>query len=189
MNKTAIRSRTLIVSAFMELIREKSVSAVTVKDIVERAGVNRSTFYAHFNSLEDLILSIFNEMTAELAEYMDKATPDDIKNNPLPLLLIIADFLEQRRDFYRAIIEMRGFEWFSENVRTMIITRLLEVSDASKSEHSEIRLRILSGGIMSTYRDWIMGRIDMSIYDLSAVMSEMITEEFAAETDGKNDNV
>ncbi len=42
------RTRSLLESAFMELIQEKGFQAVTVQDIAERAGVNRATFYAHF---------------------------------------------------------------------------------------------------------------------------------------------
>jgi AcrR family transcriptional regulator len=44
----AKRTRHLIEQAFMEVIVEKGFQTVSVQDITERAGLNRSTFYAHF---------------------------------------------------------------------------------------------------------------------------------------------
>lgn len=46
--KSALRSRKWIRQAFMELLREKEFEKITVTDIVNRADINRSTFYAHY---------------------------------------------------------------------------------------------------------------------------------------------
>lgn len=42
------RTRQMLEQAFMEVINEKGFQAVSVQDIAEHAGVNRATFYAHF---------------------------------------------------------------------------------------------------------------------------------------------
>ena len=44
-------------SALISLIQEKPVDHVTVKDVLERAGVGRSTFYLHYRDKNDLLLS------------------------------------------------------------------------------------------------------------------------------------
>jgi AcrR family transcriptional regulator len=49
------RTRQLIGQAFTELIAQKGFQAVSVQDIAERAGVNRATFYAHFQDKYDLL--------------------------------------------------------------------------------------------------------------------------------------
>ena len=41
------RTRNLLSAALVELIREKDYNAITVSDIIDRANVGRSTFYAH----------------------------------------------------------------------------------------------------------------------------------------------
>lgn len=43
-----LRTRQLIEDAFLEVLGEKTLHALTVRDITRRAGINRSTFYAHF---------------------------------------------------------------------------------------------------------------------------------------------
>ena len=59
------RTRALIQKAFSELIEEKGFRSITVKDITQRAEINRATFYAHFNDkfelLEINIQHIFRE--------------------------------------------------------------------------------------------------------------------------------
>jgi len=57
----AARTRILIQEAFLSLASEKSFEAITVKDIVERANVNRSTFYAHFDDKYTLLDQLLSE--------------------------------------------------------------------------------------------------------------------------------
>ena len=51
------RTRALLLSALLDLIVEKGYEEVTVQDIVDRANVGRSTFYAHFLDKRELLLS------------------------------------------------------------------------------------------------------------------------------------
>src|SRR5262245_44726876 len=56
------RTRRSLSEAMVELIREKDYSAITVNDIIERANVGRSTFYAHFRDKDDLFLGEFDRV-------------------------------------------------------------------------------------------------------------------------------
>jgi AcrR family transcriptional regulator len=49
-----------IVLAFLELLKEQSLDKITVKDIVERCGINRNTFYYYYKDIYDLIDDIFD---------------------------------------------------------------------------------------------------------------------------------
>ncbi|NOH12929.1 MAG: TetR/AcrR family transcriptional regulator [Chloroflexi bacterium] len=59
------RTRKLLTDAFEELVQEKSLHAITVQDIAERATVNRATFYAHFDDkyalMDHLVASSYRE--------------------------------------------------------------------------------------------------------------------------------
>ncbi len=52
-----LRTRKTIKEAFVELMEEKGFDAITVKDITTRAGINRGTFYAHY---QDSLISWTN---------------------------------------------------------------------------------------------------------------------------------
>ncbi len=56
------RTRQLLQDAIIALIEEKGYEAVTVQDILDRANLGRSTFYAHFRDKEDLLLSSFEKV-------------------------------------------------------------------------------------------------------------------------------
>lgn len=44
--------------AFLSLLEKKDFSYITVKEICEKAKVNRSTFYLHYETLEDLLSEV-----------------------------------------------------------------------------------------------------------------------------------
>ena len=60
--RNAVRSRMLIRTAFADLLHEKPVEKITATDIINRSGINRSTFYAHYPDARGIIDEIGNEI-------------------------------------------------------------------------------------------------------------------------------
>ncbi|WP_315070114.1 TetR/AcrR family transcriptional regulator [uncultured Clostridium sp.] len=61
-----LRTRQLIREAFSTLLQKKGFDAITIKDIAQKASINRATFYAHYEDkyalLEEIIEQAFNKM-------------------------------------------------------------------------------------------------------------------------------
>jgi AcrR family transcriptional regulator len=70
------RTRKALKEALTDLILEKGYEAVTVQDVIDRANVGRSTFYAHFVDKDDLLMAILADLEMP---GLDPAlwTPDD----------------------------------------------------------------------------------------------------------------
>jgi AcrR family transcriptional regulator len=64
------RTRQMIQKAFLELVLEKGYDEVTIQNVLDRANVGRSTFYAHFQDKEDLFLSEFEALRDEFEQEM-----------------------------------------------------------------------------------------------------------------------
>jgi AcrR family transcriptional regulator len=56
------RTRRALKEALTDLILEKGYEAVTVQDVIDRADVGRSTFYAHFIDKDDLLMAILADL-------------------------------------------------------------------------------------------------------------------------------
>src|SRR3954466_4722486 len=63
------RTRQLLGDALVELMLEKHFESITVQDILDRADVGRSTFYAHYTDKESLLLSQIEHIIHEMEEY------------------------------------------------------------------------------------------------------------------------
>jgi AcrR family transcriptional regulator len=59
------RTRALMERALIELIGERGYDAITIQDIVDRANVGRTTFYAHYNSKDELFMSCHKAIVSE----------------------------------------------------------------------------------------------------------------------------
>lgn len=64
--------------AFLELFEKKDYSYITVKEICSKAKVNRSTFYLHYETIEDLLMESVDYMNKDFFAYMSKNNASDI---------------------------------------------------------------------------------------------------------------
>ncbi|MCI8466086.1 MAG: TetR family transcriptional regulator [Lachnospiraceae bacterium] len=55
-----------IADSFLKLLREKPLDKITIKDIVEDCGINRNTFYYHFEDIPNLVETILKEETEQV---------------------------------------------------------------------------------------------------------------------------
>src|SRR5438045_9204104 len=67
------RTQALLKTALMSLIQEKGFEALSVQDIIDRANVGRATFYAHFDSKDDLLASGIEGLRTSLKERQRQA--------------------------------------------------------------------------------------------------------------------
>ena len=75
MNKrqtSAQETRRKLVTAGLELIKEKGFDAINVEDITKKAGVAKGTFYTYFKRKEDIVLEISRVPFGEIAEELQK---------------------------------------------------------------------------------------------------------------------
>lgn len=72
MDRRQRKTRNAIFSAFESLMAQEHYSQITVAQIIERADVGRSTFYAHFETKDDLLESICEEMFAHVFAGVDE---------------------------------------------------------------------------------------------------------------------
>jgi AcrR family transcriptional regulator len=91
------RTRGLLHRALRELILEKGYDRITVQDILDRADVGRSTFYAHFQGKDDLLLNGWPEAVAAISRTESGTGAGD-------RILAFLRHIEENRQLFRAMV-------------------------------------------------------------------------------------
>ena len=68
----ARRTQAIIMQAFMDLLTQKPLDKITVKDIIEEADINRNTFYYYFENVPDLLDAIFDYALQQFSDSTEK---------------------------------------------------------------------------------------------------------------------
>lgn len=77
-NQRTRLSKLLLKNAMMELLREKgTVEKISIRELCERAELNRSTFYTHYNEPKELLEEIENELIDSAKEHLKKIGEGD----------------------------------------------------------------------------------------------------------------
>ncbi len=97
------KTRQSLHGALISLILEKGFDTVTVQDIIDRANVGRSTFYAHYLSKEDLLQSGFDELRKHLVTGQSLAG-QAAQARMLGFSLALFEHAQGYREVYRALI-------------------------------------------------------------------------------------
>jgi AcrR family transcriptional regulator len=112
------RTRKLLQQAFIELTVEKGFAALTVRDITERAMVNRSTFYRHYLDKYDLLEQYMNEiyeLTKDQTDFAEQREPTSHEASSGPLNLL--KHIQQFADFYHVMLGPKGDPRFAQRFR------------------------------------------------------------------------
>lgn len=69
-------TRMIIEKCFLELLREKPVSKITVTELCEAAQINRATFYKHYLDIPDLLEKLEDQLFQQIREAFQGTDPD-----------------------------------------------------------------------------------------------------------------
>jgi AcrR family transcriptional regulator len=113
------RTRKLLHDAFISLAIEKGYEKTTIQDILDRADVGRSTFYAHYRDKAALLTTSFDDMHEQLQRQLadvPAATPIDVA---LPAALLFEHAYRNQR-VYRALCGHQGGAVVQRHLRSLI---------------------------------------------------------------------
>jgi AcrR family transcriptional regulator len=127
------RTRLMLQEALMALTVEKGFAAITVRDITERAMVNRSTFYRHYLDKYDLLETYTDELYTAI--YADEdPMHEDIPGQAPRGLIRFLEHIYTYRDFYRVMLGANGDARFIQHFRQNIENRMRYLLEISGSE-------------------------------------------------------
>jgi len=129
MDRRKLRTKNLLRKALLELIEEKGVDAITVSDITNRAGLNRGTFYLHYQDVSDLLEQNKSEVYEGLKEIIVQLSFLELlnyasKDEPYPTTIKIFEFCKLHSEFFKVILGPKGDPSFLEQINRFMQNQL-----------------------------------------------------------------
>lgn len=174
--------------AFLELLEQKDFAYITVKELCAKAGVNRSTFYLHYETLADLLAESAQHIIDRFVAAMPHDTQEFLEKLPErpveELYLITPEYLvpyltyvKEHRRVFRTTVEQASalrmndaYEALSRHVFLPILNRF-GVSAADR----EYLMAFYISGLMAIINRWLQADCQDSIEHIISVMQTCIT--------------
>jgi AcrR family transcriptional regulator len=176
------RSRLALEAALLELIAERDLSQVSVGDLTKRAGVNRSTFYDHYNGVHDLAAaactSMFDELITAASSLALRGEPPGYPAGD-PLANVFAHVGQHAR-LYRALLGAEG----SAQVINHLLERMTDTAHANleqaRAGHpastgdpgilEDSQAVFIAGAVLATLIDWVRRGCAASPEQMAAIL-------------------
>jgi AcrR family transcriptional regulator len=97
------RTRRALQDALIQLIHQHGYEKVTVQQILDRADVGRSTFYAHYRDKDALFASCFDDLRADLDRELGAMAPGVAPSDPVQPVGVIFEHAHRNQLVYRAV--------------------------------------------------------------------------------------
>ena len=139
------RTRHLLSAALVELIREKDYNTITVSDIIGRANVARSTFYAHYHDKDDLFVGEMDRVIEVLSERI----PGQADMPFFPSLGLFRHVGEEY-ELYKALVWTPGIDLLIKHMQKSLAQRIERGLEAS-GQKFDIPLPVLASFIAGSF--------------------------------------
>lgn len=157
-DRRVLRSRERLGDAMIELIQEKPFDEITVQEVLDRAGIGRTTFYSHYSDKDDLFLSDVDEFLEGAAAMLTHS--GDSSHRVAPVHEFFRHIAEAR-NLYDALVASGRINDFMELARGHFargIERRLADSERAREIEAASRSALahaLAGAMLSLMSWWI----------------------------------
>jgi len=165
------RTRHLLSAALVELIREKDYSNITVADIIERANVGRSTFYAHYRDKDSLFVGEMDRVI----EVLSHRIPNQEESPFFPSLGLFRHVGEEYK-LYKALLWTPGIDLMIKHMQTSLSQRV-EGGLQKSGKDFEVPIPILAsfivGSFLTLLKWWLENKMVYSPEEMDEIFRKL----------------
>jgi AcrR family transcriptional regulator len=191
------RTQKLLMAALLELAVQKGFSGVSVSDITKHAGINRATFYRHYQDKFDLLnqyaQTVYELLDAPLESRLRTSSEGNAEQMAAGLVRIFEHIRANAR-FYRVMLGKNGDPVFAEKIRQYVqkrIRRSLPAELQKDERWVELYLSSSSSASIGAVMWWLEHEMPYSAeemarisYQLSAAILSALVPAPASEASG-----
>lgn len=98
--------------AVLDILQEKSIDKITVKEICDKAGLNRGTFYLHYDSPASLLKEIENQFLEENGRIFDRFWREGREQN---IIAALFSYIKENSDVFCVLMGPHGNPYFASD--------------------------------------------------------------------------
>ncbi len=174
-------------NALLELLNEKEFSFITVKEICQRAQVNRSTFYLHYETIGDLLNESIQYIYKQFLEYMkpqECRIVSKIKECPLENLYLITpeyltpylNYVKEHRKLFQVTVDNAAILQMDNTYERMfkhVFTPILERFEVPENDRRYI-ISFYTHGLLAIIGEWLKNDCSDSIEYVVEIVQKCI---------------
>jgi len=155
------RTRRLLNEAMLALVVEKPWESISIRDITDRADVNRATFYHHYQAKEDLLTAALEERFSALVASFAPLPVVPVQKFDIELDVRLFRYVEENAELFRALLGEEGL-----GKTTFRITQLVaEISERMIRAWPQVEMlaypievtsQHLAGSLLGLVRWWLV---------------------------------
>lgn len=174
----AQRTRELMLTTMYQLALEKDYRDITVKDLLDRSGIARSTFYAHFRDKEDLLVAGYGVMGVPAVKRNTAKGRSQIVLDVCGWLFVAT---KKHAALTTSLMGGASREIVLAHLETLLIIQVREHlkhhgAYLNNELRGEIAVRSLVGGLLAIWLWWVRQGYSQAPTDISDSFNEVMTD-------------
>lgn len=173
--------------AFLELLEQKDFEYITVKEICKKAGVNRSTFYLHYETVDDLLSESVEYINKHFLDYMKINSIDfasKLHDCPLEELNLITpqyltpylSYIKEHKSIFRTTVKNAGVLNLDKSYSAMFKYIITPIMDRFKipQERRNYIMSFYISGLMAIISEWLKDDCKDSIEEVIKIIEDCV---------------
>lgn len=150
MDKRVLKTRAAIFNAVFDLSTEKELDKITVIELCERAGINKSTFYLHYNSIDDCFKKCFDFFTVKVLSLSNGINYTDAALAPEKTVDMILDVVEKDMELLNKFKNSVIYDGAVRSLKEQFVKAICESNglNVENNYHQVAKVTFLVGGCL-----------------------------------------
>ena len=153
------RTKKLLTQALTQLLQQKQVNEITVKELTDLADMNRGTFYLYYKDIYDMLEKIQDEMFEKLDGIFELREDEEVTEQTKPILLDLFRFIEENQEMCRVLLSPNGDMSFLHRLNEVLREKCLQIyigmEPVANEEDFDYRYSFVVYGCAGIIRAWV----------------------------------
>ncbi|MEG0450690.1 MAG: TetR/AcrR family transcriptional regulator [Lysinibacillus sp.] len=179
-DRRIVRTKKVIRDALTDLIEEKGFEMITVRDLTEKADINRGTFYLHYQDKYDLLKKSEDELIEGMKDFINELNPNiifqtNVQNEPLPFLVKLFEYIAENARYMKLILGPNGDPSFQDRIKQFMRANFIEkIMKDLKGESLLVPVDYLMSYVTAAHlgviQQWLEGDMQQSPREMALIL-------------------